>query len=96
MNHTFKDALKVVKSLFSAPLGSFPKGGIETAFRVRLSTTPTSLTIMSEHGLATTLKREPTKWVVIYLGEEHSYTSLDKAIFALVEPIIHDEISHRL
>lgn len=93
---TLEDALKIVKSLFSAPLGSFPRGGVESALNVKLSTSPTSITLMSEHGLAVTLKRMEKTWSVIFLGEEHFYSSLDKAIYAMLEPIIQDEISHRL
>tara|TARA_Y100001970_G_C14217081_1_gene850297 strand:+ start:1045 stop:1332 length:288 start_codon:yes stop_codon:yes gene_type:complete len=93
---TLEDALKVVKSLFSAPLGSFPRGGIETALNVRLSTSPTSITLISEHGLSVKLKRSEDIWHVIFLGESHEYPSLDRAVYAMLEPIIRDEISHRL
>ena len=93
---TLEEALKIVRSLFSAPLGSFPRGGVESALNVKLSTSPTSITIVSEHGLAVTLKRMERTWSVIFLGEEHFHSSLDRAIYAMLEPIIQDEISHRL
>jgi hypothetical protein len=96
MNYTLKDAIRIIKSLFSAPLGSYPKGGVESALRVRLNISPNTISLISEHSLTITLRRDTTKWVVIYLGEESYYSSLDEAIFALIEPIIHDEISHRM
>ncbi len=92
---THKEAGDIIKSLFSAPLGSFPRGGIQSALNVRISSTPNSTTLTSEHGLSVTLKRSED-WVVIFLGEESHYPSLDKALFAMIEPILHDEISHRL
>lgn len=91
-----EDALKVVKSLFSAPLGSFPRGGVEMALNVRLSTSPTSITLISEYGLSVKLKRSENIWLVIFLDDSHEYPSLDQAVYAMLEPIIQDEISHRL
>lgn len=93
---TLDDAKSIIKSLFSAPLGSFPKGGVESSMRVRLSTAPKSITLTSEHGLVVSLQRESIDWVVVYLDEKCYYESLDEAIFKLIEPIIRDEISHRL
>ena len=93
---TLEEALIVVKSLFSAPIGSFPKGGVESALRVRLSTSPTSITLTGEHGSVVTLQRESIDWVVITHGEKSYYESLDQAIFKLVEPIIRSEIKHHL
>lgn len=92
---TLKEATNIIKSLFSSPLGSFPRGGVETALNVKISSTPSSITLTSEHGLAVTLKCKDD-WVVIFLGQEHHYTSLDKALYAMIDPIIKDEISHRL
>lgn len=91
-----EEAIKIVKSLFSAPIGSFPRGGIESALNVKLSTSPKSIVLTSEHGLVITLKRHEDYWSVIFLDQEHKCTSLDKALYILIEPIIHDEISHRL
>lgn len=93
---TLEEAIVIVKSLFSAPLGSFPKGGVESSMRVRLSTSPTTITLTSEHGLVVSLQRESIDWVILHLGEKSHYESLDEAIFKLIEPIIRDEISHRL
>ena len=93
---TQEEAIKVIKSLFSAPLGSFPRGGIESALNVKLSTSPKSIVLTSEHGLIITLKRNKDYWSVIFLDQEHKCRSLDKALYILIEPIIHDEISHRL
>ena len=93
---TIEEAIDIVKSLFSAPLGSFPKGGLESSMRVRLSVAPKSITLTSEHGLVVSLQRDSIDWVVIHLGEKSHYESLDVAIFKLIEPIIRDEISHRL
>jgi hypothetical protein len=93
---TLNEAIVIVKSLFSAPLGSFPRGGIESSMRVRLSTSPTTLTLMSEHDLSVSLSQKSGKWVVKYLDLERSFDELEDAIFALVEPIIRMEISSRL
>jgi len=93
---TLNEAIVIVKSLFSAPLGSFPKGGIESSMRVRLSTSPTTLTLMSEHDLSVSLSQKSGKWVVHYLDVERTFDELEDAIFALVEPIIRMEISSRL
>tara|TARA_A100001388_G_scaffold255923_1_gene220713 strand:- start:784 stop:1071 length:288 start_codon:yes stop_codon:yes gene_type:complete len=93
---TIEEAIVIVKTLFSAPLGSFPRGGVESALRVRLSVAPKSITLTSEHGLVVSLQRESIDWVVIYLDEKCYYESLEVAIFKLIEPIIRDEISHRL
>lgn len=93
---TLNEAIVVVKSLFSAPLGSFPRGGVESSMRVRLSTSPTTLTLISEHDLSVSLSRGEDKWVVRYLDVERSFGDLEEAIFALIEPIIRIEVSRRL
>tara|TARA_B100001029_G_C14630204_1_gene218779 strand:+ start:22 stop:309 length:288 start_codon:yes stop_codon:yes gene_type:complete len=93
---TIEEAIAIIKRLFSAPLGSFPRGGVESALRVRLNIAPTSITLMSEHGLNVMLRRDASKWVVVYLEEKSTHESLEEAIFALVAPIIRDEINHRL
>jgi len=93
---TLNEAIVIVKSLFSAPLGSFPKGGIESSLRVRLSTSPTTLTLISEHDLSVSLSRGEDKWIVHYLDVERTFDDLGDAVFALVEPIIRVEVSKRL
>ena len=94
--HTIEEAVKVVKSLFSAPIGSFPRGGIETALNVHLNTSPTFIKITTEHGLEITLKKKNDLWTVLFLDELKTFKALDEALYYVVEPIIHDEISHRL
>jgi hypothetical protein len=96
MMRTLNEAIVIVKSLFSAPLGSFPKGGVESSLRVRLSTSPTTITLISEHDLSVSLSLKSDKWVVRYLDVEKPFDDLGDAIFALVEPIIRIDISHRL
>jgi hypothetical protein len=93
---TIQEAKTIVKSLFSAPLGSFPRCGVESALRVRLSTYPTSITLTNEHGLVVSLHRESIDWVVICLEEKSHYDSLEEAIFRLVEPIIRCEITNKV
>ena len=93
---TLEEAIVIVKSLFSAPLGSFPRGGVESALRVRLNLSPTTITLITERGLSVMLRRDASKWVVVYLENKSTHKSLDEAIFALVAPIIRDEINHRL
>jgi hypothetical protein len=93
---TLNEAIVVIKSVFSAPLGSFPRGGIENSLRVRLSTSPTTLTLISEHDLSVSLSRGKEKWIVRYLDVDRSFDDLEDAIFALIEPIIRLEISSRL
>lgn len=93
---TLEEAIVIVKSLFSAPLGSFPKGGVESSMRVRLSSSPTTLTLISEHDLSVSLSQKSNKWVVHYLDVERTFDDLGDAVFALVEPIIRMEISSRL
>ena len=93
---TIQEAKTIVKSLFSAPLGSFPRGGVETALRVRLNLSPTTITLITERGLSVMLRRDASEWVVVYLENKSIHESLDEAIFALVSPIIRDEIEHRL
>lgn len=90
------EAIVIVKSLFSAPLGSFPRGGVESSLRVRLSTSPTTITLISEHGLSVSLSLCKDNWVVRYLDVERTFDGLDEAIFALIEPILRLEISTRL
>lgn len=93
---TIEEAIVIVKSLFSAPLGSFPRGGVENALRVSLSIAPTSITLTGEHGLVVSLQQETIGWAITSLDEKSYYESLEVAIFKLIEPIIRDEISHRL
>jgi hypothetical protein len=93
---TLNEAIVIVKSLFSAPLGSFPRGGVESSLRVRLSTSPTTLTLMSEHGLSSSLSQGKGNWVVRYLDVERTFDDLGDAIFALIEPIVRAEISSHL
>ena len=89
---TLNEAITIIKSLFSAPLGSFPKGGVESALRVRLSSSPSSITLLSARGLSISLRVEEDKWEV----EGHTYDHLEDAIYALIKPIILEEISARL
>jgi hypothetical protein len=58
---TLEEAIVIVKSLFSAPLGSFPKGGVESSLRVRLSTSPTTITLISENELSVSLSLKSDK-----------------------------------
>ena len=88
-----KELYLLLKSLFSAPLGSFPIGGLESSLKVSVGVSPYEIWLTSQHtSLRTTLKLEAQH----YLVEDVQYTTLNDALLALITPHIKAEINSRL
>ena len=94
---TIKEIDTILKSIFSAPLGCYPKGGVVPSFRLTKSTSPSFITLTTE-------KKE---WGRLKLGDgvyivEHSFTPLTsehtevrEALLSLLTPFLHEEIKQK-
>ena len=94
---TIKEIDTILKSIFSAPLGCYPKGGVVPSFRLTKSTSPSFITLTTE-------KKE---WGRLKLGKgvylvEHSFNSVTsehtevrEAITSLLTPFLHEEIERK-
>ena len=93
-----KEIDQILSTIFSAPLGSFPRGGVVSSFRLTKCSSPSFI-------LLTTEKKE---WGRLSLGKEtyiieHSFTSskseyteLRSAIISLLTPFLHEEIKDKV
>ncbi len=94
---TSLELLKIIKSIYESPIGSFPRGGIASALRISISMTPTSVTLKDKKDEWVTLKIiEADKFNVDLssgLGS-HSLieTDLESALIFALDSLVHEEI----
>lgn len=86
---------KQLESMFSAPYGTYPKGGIVSSLRLTLTKSHTKLTITTNKKLELTLTKNNSVFIV-WDGEiATEYDTLNEAILELLIPILEEEIRDR-
>lgn len=83
----------IVKELFASPLGTIPRGSIETSLQVSLSSTPTKIILQNKRGILVSLTKKSNLWVV---NDTDEYGTLQEALFFMLQPILLDEISFKV
>ena len=97
---TIQEVKKIIKSIYVAPLGSFPKGGIETSLKVSVSSSPKFITLRDKGGSLSTFSIANEKYCVSSTIEESitlsEHDDLQEALEALILPLVKQEIKVRL
>ena len=93
-----REEIKILKSIYTAPLGSFPKGGIESSFKVKVISHPNKITLKNKH-FSNTIYKEDDEYIILIernnLSERKTTDNFQEAIFLLLEPFIKQEIKNR-
>lgn len=89
-----KEIEKILSTIFSAPLGSFPRGGVVSSFRLTKSSSPSFILLTTEKKEWGRLSLAKDTYVI-----EHSFTSnksehteIREAIISLLTPFLHEEV----
>jgi hypothetical protein len=90
---TIPEAFDIVKSLFASDIGTIPRGSIETSLRVKVSRSPTKISIRTHGGQDLYLKKQGDLWV---LNEAVKYPTLKDVLIEVLALICEEEISFRL
>ena len=97
---TISEIATTLKSLYSAPLGCFPRGGLEASLKLKICTAPYFITLTDTEGNNSTLNVNGDEYVVTQSIEGDSITSshkeLQEALEALLQPFISQEIKRKL
>lgn len=89
------DVAKQLESMFSAPYGTYPKGGIVSSLRLTLLKSHTKLVITTSKNSVLKLTEENGVFIV-WDGEiATEYDTLNEAVLELLIPIIEEEIRDR-
>lgn len=85
---------KSLAKLFQSPLGFFPRGGLESSLKVKISSSPNWVKVV-KGDLEMTISFQLTGWVVYQSGQDNAevYGSLEEAVEALLVPFLRQEIS---
>ena len=92
INHLYK----ILKSLFTSPIGTFPTGGIETSMGIKLTYTPKKIILEGKGGISSAIYKQEELWKVNVEGDITSFITLDEALFELLKPYLQNEISIRI
>jgi hypothetical protein len=87
---------KSVESLFSPPLGVFPRGGLASSLNITVNKSPSKLTLTTSRGLALWLSARSDGYVVWDGEVERVFESLHEAVLELLIPVLEEEIKHCL
>ena len=90
---TIPEAFEIVKSLFASDIGTIPRGSIETSLRVKVSRSPTKISIRTHGGQDLYLEKQGDLWV---LNETAKYSTLSEILLEVLTLICEEEISFRL
>ena len=97
---TTPEIAEILKSLYTAPLGCFPKGGLETNLKLKVCTAPYFITLTDIEGNNSTLNINGDEYVVTQSIDEGSSTSkhkeLQEALESLLFPFVSQEIKRKL
>lgn len=86
---------KQLESMFQAPVGTYPKGGIISSLRLELSKSKSKLKITSSRSLEVVLSKENEVFIV-WDGEiATEYDTIREAVLELLIPILEEEIRYR-
>lgn len=97
---TIQEITKIIKSIYVAPLGSFPRGGIESSLKVSICTAPQYISLRDKGGSLSTFSITGNKYNVSSMVDgvitlsEHE--DLQEALEALILPLVRQEIKLRL
>lgn len=93
---TGKELLEIVSSVYRAPLGVFPRGGLASSMKVSISSAPTSVTLTNDIGENATLSSEEHGFRVYpcpkFNQESQSFESLEEALFFLLRLFLRSEV----
>jgi|11_taG_2_1085331.scaffolds.fasta_scaffold24998_2 hypothetical protein len=87
---------KSVESLFSSPLGVFPRGGLASSLRLTVNKSPSKITLTTSRGLSVSLSALSDVYVVWDGEVERVFESLQEAVLELLIPVLEEEIKHCL
>lgn len=90
---TIPEAFEIVKRLFASDIGTIPRGSIETSLRVKMSRSPTRISIRTHGGQDLHLEKQADLWV---LNEVTKYETLNEILLEVLTLICEEEISFRL
>jgi len=95
---TTKEIDQILKSIFSAPLGCFPRGGVLSSFRLTKSTSPSFILLTTERKEWGRLKLGKDTYIVehSFSTEKSEYTEIKEAIISLLTPFLHEEINYKI
>lgn len=95
---TIKEIDQILSAIFSAPLGSFPRGCVVSSFRLTKSTSPSFILLTTERKKWGRLSLTKNTYII-----EHSFTSITfkhteirEAITSLLTPFLHEEIKEKI
>tara|TARA_B000000557_G_C20442711_1_gene303738 strand:+ start:76 stop:516 length:441 start_codon:yes stop_codon:yes gene_type:complete len=97
---TISEVAVVLKSLYTAPLGCFPRGGLESSLKLKVCTAPYFLTLTDVEGNNSTLNVDGEHYVVTQSIDGDSSISkhkdLQEALESLLFPFVAQEIKRKL
>ena len=95
-----KEVDQILSSIFSAPFGSFPKGGVLLSFRLTKSSFPSFILLSSERKEWGKLKIGKENYIVehspLLSSTKSEHTELREAIISLLTPFLHEEINYKV
>tara|TARA_B100000424_G_scaffold156512_1_gene119643 strand:+ start:215 stop:526 length:312 start_codon:yes stop_codon:yes gene_type:complete len=90
----------IIKSLYTAPLGCFPRGGLETSLKLKVCTAPYFITLTDIEGNNSTLTVNENEYIVTQSIDGGSSISkhkeLQDALETLLCPFVAQEIKRKL
>ena len=94
-----KKEITAIKNLFCLPLGSFPRGGVDSSLNVRLTSKPNSLVLTSKSNSAFSISKIGDLYTVKaeINGEVKEAQTSDfvEAVKLLITPILEEEIESK-
>ena len=97
---TIPEVTAILKSLYTAPLGCFPRGGLETSLKLKVCTAPYFITLTDIEGNNSTFSIDGDHYVVTQSVDGDSSISkheeLQEALGSLLYPFVAQEIKRKL
>ena len=95
---TIKEIDQILSSIFSAPLGCFPKGGVIPSFRLTKSSSPSFILLTTERKEWGRLKLSKETYIIehSFVESKSEYTDIREAIISLLTPFLHEEINYKV
>jgi len=95
---TIKEVDQILNSIFSAPLGCFPKGGVLPSFRLTKSSSPSFILLTTERKEWGRLKLSKETYIIehSFVSIKSEHTEIREAIISLLTPFLHEEINYKV
>jgi len=87
-----RDVIKLVKSIFASPVGTIPRGGIETSLQVRFVSSPSKITLINKRRVEFSIAEEDGIWIV---NGTSRHDNLRDSLVDLTNSIVLDEIDSK-